>query len=70
MYIEHTILRISWISGKKINICPKPKQTSIYWIICPIVIPDIWGIVLKKPNFNPEVRTIALFGPGVTYITK
>ena len=35
-----------------------------------MVIPEICGIVLLKPNFNPDARTIALFGPGVTYITK
>ena len=28
------------------------------------------GIDLVKPNLRPDVKTIALFGPGVTYITK
>ena len=28
------------------------------------------NIVLKKPNFIPEVVKIVLLGPGVTYITK
>tara|TARA_B100000524_G_C23398272_1_gene279495 strand:+ start:365 stop:484 length:120 start_codon:yes stop_codon:yes gene_type:complete len=39
-------------------------------MICPIVIPEITGMVFKRPNFRPEARTIELFGPGVTYITK
>ena len=26
--------------------------------------------ILKKPNLIPDVKTIALLGPGVTYITK
>ena len=30
--------------------------------------PKFWD--LKKPNLIPEVKTIALLGPGVTYITK
>ena len=69
-YIAHIIFSTFWISGNIWNIFPKPKQTKINCKIWPIVIPDIWGIVLKKPNFKPEVRTIALLGPGVTYITK
>ena len=69
-YIAHITLSIFWISGKIWKILPKPKQTRISCNICPIVIPEIWGMVFIKPNFKPEVRTIALFGPGVTYITK
>ena len=32
--------------------------------------PNLSPLIFKNPNLRPEVRTIALFGPGVTYITK
>jgi hypothetical protein len=35
-----------------------------------MVIPDMCGIDFIKPNLRPEASTIALLGPGVTYITK
>ena len=49
---------------------PKPKQTKEIWMVWPNGIPNKWGMVLLKPNLIPEAVSIALFGPGVTNITK
>jgi hypothetical protein len=35
----------------------------------PKAIPEICGNDLLNPNFNPEIVSIALFGPGVMNIT-
>jgi hypothetical protein len=32
-------------------------------------MPDMCGIDLLKPNFRPEIVSMALFGPGVINIT-
>ena len=49
---------------------PHMSGITIGHVFQTIVVCVGFGKVFKKPNFIPEVRTIALFGPGVTYITK
>ena len=36
----------------------------------PADVPMIWGTVARNPNWSPEAHSRALFGPGVTELTK
>ena len=60
----------NWICGYRINKFARPKQVNPIWRIWPRGIPIKWGNVLKKPNFRPDVVSIALLGPGVMNIVK
>ena len=70
IYAAPTYLNTSNIIGNFTNKVPKPRHTRHNCKPWPEGMPNKLGIVLKKPNFIPEVVKIVLLGPGVTYITK
>ena len=49
---------------------PRPKPTASNSTRKPMLMPSICGMVLTRPKFTPDAKSMRLFGPGVIEVTK
>ena len=69
-YPPHSNLRIICVKGIALKISIRPIPTLKTSVLNPILIPSMWGKVLRKPKLVPEAISIILFGPGVIEATN